>query len=1038
MKRNLPVLLQLALLMVFLLGSITSYGQGKPDKVKKAVPRAAVEHLKKNKQKLELADEDFAELEVSSTAETKKNGLKHYYLKQLHNGIEIHGAITTVNLDKNDNVVSMGNRFHKEVGKKVKAKQAGLSAEAAVAAAATYLNTPLKEPLTVKERGNGANKEVLFTTGGISLEPIPAKLVYQPMEDGSLRLAWEVSIYEMDAQNWWNLRLDAATGEVLDKDNMVVHCQFDNNGPDGKFLHNDHGHAVLSPYIANSKASNASIAISNAYNVFPMPYESPSHGPRAIVSTSAADPVASPQGWHTETRTRGNNVYAYEDPNNNNSWQNNYSPDGGAELSFDFPIDFTQQPVAYRDAAITNLFYWNNLVHDVWYQYGFDELSGNFQLNNYGRGGAQADPVLAEAQDSRNIATTRNNANFATNVDGFAPRMQMYLWSSPPDENMFRVTSPGDIAAAYPAVQAAFGPRLTPTAVTGKLVLAEAPGNPVEGCGTFTNASAMAGNIAVVYRGSCEFGAKVLNAQQAGAIAVVVINNATGAPISMGAGATNPDLIRIPSLMTTDVAGAAIRAKLDSGQEVTVALKDEGKPELDGDFDNGIIVHEYGHGISNRLTGGPQVANCLNNAEQMGEGWSDWFGLMMTMRVGDTRGKVRGIGTYAQGQPTNGQGIRPAPYSTDFGVNAYTYAATNNTAAISQPHGIGFVWSTMLWDMTWDLIDKYGFDEDIYNGNGGNNMAMQLVIDGLKLQACRPGFVDGRDAILAADRLNYGGANQELIWRAFAKRGLGYSASQGLNTSRTDQVEAFDLPPVYACEAPAIAVKKTSDVYTGGDENTIFLGYGAQSVVLQASGDPTFTYSWSPVAGLSDTTIATPVFTPTKAGTYHFTVTAVNEAGCTRTAAVTISVIDVRDVKGNGNNVKVFICHNGKMQSVGASAVADHLAHGDYLGSCGATYTVSSAATAEGGLLQDAAVTSYPNPFSEDATISFTAQESGFASLKVYDVTGRLVATLFEGNVEAGASYSETFTSGNKKSGVYIYRFVNGNTAKSGSMLLIK
>ena len=75
----------------------------------------------------------------------------------------------------------------------------------------------------------------------------------------------------------------------------------------------------------------------------------------------------------------------------------------------------------------------------------------------------------------------------------------------------------------------------------------------------------------------------------------------------------------------------------------------------------------------------------------------------------------------------------------------------------------------MLWDMTWELIGVYGLDPDIYNGTGGNNIAMQLVIDGMKLTPCNPGFVDARDAILLADELNNGGANQASIWAAFAR-----------------------------------------------------------------------------------------------------------------------------------------------------------------------------------------------------------------------------------------------------------------------------
>jgi hypothetical protein len=102
----------------------------------------------------------------------------------------------------------------------------------------------------------------------------------------------------------------------------------------------------------------------------------------------------------------------------------------------------------------------------------------------------------------------------------------------------------------------------------------------------------------------------------------------------------------------------------------------------------------------------------------------------------------------------------------------------------------------MLWEVYWNLIDRYGFNADLYGAwsSGGNNLALQLVMDGMKLQVCRPGFVDGRDAILMADVALTGGANRCEIWRGFTKRGLGASANQGSSLSRTDGVEAFDLP----------------------------------------------------------------------------------------------------------------------------------------------------------------------------------------------------------------------------------------------------
>jgi hypothetical protein len=163
------------------------------------------------------------------------------------------------------------------------------------------------------------------------------------------------------------------------------------------------------------------------------------------------------------------------------------------------------------------------------------------------------------------------------------------------------------------------------------------------------------------------------------------------------------------------------------------------------------------------------------------------------MKSTDTANQIRGIGTYLINQSITGSGIRPAPYSRSFSINNFTYGATNN-ASISQPHGIGFVWASMLWDMTWDMIDVYGFSPNIFNGNGGNNKALQLVVDGLKLQPCNPGFVDGRNAIIDADLIANNGVNRCLIWNAFAKRGLGVGASQGSASNRSDQVEAFDVP----------------------------------------------------------------------------------------------------------------------------------------------------------------------------------------------------------------------------------------------------
>jgi hypothetical protein len=224
----------------------------------------------------------------------------------------------------------------------------------------------------------------------------------------------------------------------------------------------------------------------------------------------------------------------------------------------------------------------------------------------------------------------------------------------------------------------------------------------------------------------------------------------------------------------------------------------------DGDFDNAIIAHEYGHGISTRLTGGPSNSSCLQSAEQMGEGWSDFFSLMLQMKSGDSRSDAIGLGSFVMGEGTNGSGIRDYKYSTDMVINPLTFASTNtmfydtgNGEGIAI-HSVGTVWASMLWDLAWDYRDKYGFDDNIFTGTKGNNKILQLVIEALRIQPCNPSFVEARNAIIQADKNLTGGLNECIIWNAFARRGLGVNAVSNINNNTVaaikDQVEDFNKP----------------------------------------------------------------------------------------------------------------------------------------------------------------------------------------------------------------------------------------------------
>jgi hypothetical protein len=174
---------------------------------------------------------------------------------------------------------------------------------------------------------------------------------------------------------------------------------------------------------------------------------------------------------------------------------------------------------------------------------------------------------------------------------------------------------------------------------------------------------------------------------------------------------------------------------------------------------------------------------------------------MLTMHPGDVGTTPRGMATFVINQDPTGAGLRNYPYSTDMTVNPETFNTVNLNQVddgsgnmVTETHNVGEVWTTMLWDLTWAYVNKYGYDDNKYTGTGGNNKVMRLVLDAIKLQPCSPTFVQARDAILKADFNTTNGQDYCMIWEVFARRGLGKNASSGLNTSSIDQVEDFTVP----------------------------------------------------------------------------------------------------------------------------------------------------------------------------------------------------------------------------------------------------
>ncbi|PHN07204.1 M36 family metallopeptidase [Flavilitoribacter nigricans] len=757
---------------------------------------AAMRFVEQKREQWELSREDIGDMVVSDQFVSQHNGVNHFYFIQRYQGIEVHNAILGIHVTATGKLGFATSRFVPNLADKINTVQPALTPYDAVRRVASDLSLAITEPLRVVER-NGS-REITFHGGSVSASDIPVKLFFQPIAGtDEVRLVWNLLVDQIDSPDNWSIRVDALTGKILEKNNRTVYCS-------ARKKEHQHGqNCSYTPAAGPAKfqpLQRALLEKSNttsgtaSYNVFPLPLENPLEGERVLL-VDPHDPIASPYGWHDTdgqegpeySITRGNNAHVFLDLDDKDETEGDET-DGGEDMVFDFPLDLSLEPEEYQDAANTQLFYMLNVMHDFAYHYGFDEASGNFQVNTYGRSGENDDMVEGQAQDGGNIKDDDhiNNANFFTPPDGFSGRMQVYLWNTTTN-NLLTVLAPDAIEGGYESSTASFGPSIDNEPLEGRVVEAyDNSTQPNLACNTIVNIEEVTGSIALVDRGSCFFKEKTYNVEEAGAIALVICNFEESV-VGMGDTDDVPD-VNIPTVMLKSSDCRLIRQFLNAGVDIRLVLPDNSGPTyLDGGLDNGLIAHEYGHGITTRLTGGGSQVDCLFNDEAMAEGWSDFFSLVLVAKEGDQGSTPVGMGSYVWNRRADGVGFRRLPYSTDMEINNFAYDDVIGQGT----HSLGEVWTLTLWDLYWEMVDLYGFDDDLYFGTGGNNKAIQLMMDGLKLQACNPGFVDGRDAIIAADAILFDGAHECMIWEVFARRGIGWDAVQGLTTNQNDNYESF-------------------------------------------------------------------------------------------------------------------------------------------------------------------------------------------------------------------------------------------------------
>jgi hypothetical protein len=783
-----------------------------------SVERAARDHLAGVASGSRLKPERVAELSLRELHDTGHGAIIARFERRV-DGLEVFGQQVSVALDRNLQPLASSGDASGQLPSVAKATGAAalfsLSPEQAVLAAVHDVTGIALAPADLgAARAAAAEYETIALRPNALLAlgappgtvPARAKRTLFPAATKQLLAAYYVEVDSgRDAENrprYYGHVISAADGAVLWRRDLTAYEAFSYRvyaDDSGLYTPWDGPHGnTLAPHPSGEPALGFAPAF-----VATQP-----------VTLSSLEAVGVTDPWLPAgaRETVGNNVDAYLDvsaPDGftlGTDFRGQVGRAGVFDAVFD-PTDDANSDTEQQTAAVTQLFYNINWFHDWYYPAGFNEASGNAQASNFGRGGVEGDPIHAEAQDGGGA----NNANMSTPADGAAPRMQMYLWDFGPSS--LSVTGPEGVAGEYETGAAAFAPKRFD--IDGPIVRSD----PADGCaplvGDYT------GRIVLIDRGGANCGqfafvTKASNAQLAGAVGVIVANvptsNAPEVPVNPSGTPTFPITIGVLTVNLSD--GDRLRAALAEGSALEGNLF-RNSSLRDGDFDNQIVAHEWGHYISNRLVGNSVgLGNTMGNG--LGEGWGDFHAMLMTVRPEDTSAPgnaswegVYGLGGYASAAFSPDSyyfGVRRFPYSTDMGKNPLTFRHISNEFPLpddvvnagdsdhTEVHNVGEVWASMLWECYTSLLrDTLGATARLTFEQARDRMR-DYIVAAYKLTPANPTLLEARDALLAT-ALARDPVDLEHFSRAFAKRGAGVFAVapnrfDGTNSGIVESYEA--------------------------------------------------------------------------------------------------------------------------------------------------------------------------------------------------------------------------------------------------------
>jgi len=359
-------------------GPLASAQPGTPDTI-------ARNFLKQHTSLFRLSRGDVANLKLTKQ-DTDRGTTFLTYVQRVH-GVKVFEGEVQVVVNSKGEILSVREGFL--ITDQTINLTSGLSEVEALSKAFEYSGKKV-DSVFIQVQAQTSDLSAYANPLGSNFENVFSELVVVRVND-SARLAWHVYT-EVGPIESYEVLVDAATGDLLFRNNLCV-----------------------------SEAQGTVFTVH------------PDSSVRQLVSFVGNTTINTSAGWmETSMVTTGNNVDAYLDTDANNAADPNNGPglsNGHAFSSsqdFTFPFSTAVDPRTQQAAVVTNLFYFNNVMHDFSYGLGFTETAGNFQTNNFGRGGVGNDSVIAEAQDGSGF----NNANFRTLPDGIRSRMQQYLFQT--------------------------------------------------------------------------------------------------------------------------------------------------------------------------------------------------------------------------------------------------------------------------------------------------------------------------------------------------------------------------------------------------------------------------------------------------------------------------------------------------------------------------------------------------------------------------------------------------------------------------------